>query len=405
MKALTFNVTVPRWLVLKALGRIRPSLHYRGALAAVKMAEIPEPTLKKPDWVKVQTILTGFCASDLNLIFLHDSPSASPFTSFPCVLGHETCGRVVEKGPEVKGLEVGDLVTAAPALSCVPRGLDPVCPACAAGMFAACENYALGDLAPGMFLGICRDVGGGFAPFFTAHNSQLFKLPENLAPEVGVMIEPFSVALQAVMNNRPQKGEKVLVIGGGVIGGLIVRALRALDIEAEITVSDPSPFAAEICRAAGADHLIQDGDLPAGTVRLTGAKRYKPLLGPDFVMGGFQRVYDTVGSSKTLNAGLRCLAARGVLSQVGIGGDVKLDLTPLWLKMQTIKGVFGAGVQDFRGRPLHLFDIALELLAEGKLDLSGMVTHKFPLEKFDEMILINMAKSRHRAIKTAVTFN
>ena len=208
MKALTFKVAVPRWLVLKTLGWLRPSLNYRGRLASVKLEEIAEPQLIKPDWVKVQTIMTGFCASDLNLIFLHDSPTASPFTSFPCVLGHESCGRVVEIGPEVRDLKVGDFVILSPALSCRQRGIDPVCPACASGMFAACENYAHGNLSPGMFSGICRDAGGGFAPYFTAHQSQLFKAPQGLLPDIAVIIEPFSAALQAVMNNPPQAGKR-----------------------------------------------------------------------------------------------------------------------------------------------------------------------------------------------------
>lgn len=82
------------------------------------------------------------------------------------------------------------------------------------------------------------------------------------------------------------------------------------------------------------------------TVKLTGAQRHKPVMGPDMLTGGFARIYDTVGTSATLNTALHCLETGGTLSQVGIGHDVKLDLTPLWLKLQTLKGVYGCGVAE-----------------------------------------------------------
>jgi (R,R)-butanediol dehydrogenase/meso-butanediol dehydrogenase/diacetyl reductase len=405
MHALQFSVTVPQWLALKTLGRLCPGLFTRGPLATLRLVEVAEPMLPGPAWVRIQTKCTGICASDLNLIFLRDSPSASPFTSFPCVMGHEVCGRVAEIGPAVHGVAEGDMVAVAPALSCEPRGIQPLCKPCAAGMVAACENTAEGLLAPGMFTGICRDTGGGFAPSFVAHESQLFRLPSGLAPEAGALVEPLSVALQAVLNNRPEDGDPVLVIGGGVIGGLIVRTLRALGSCGTIAVSDPSNFAAEQCRRAGADEIIADGDLFGHTARLTGARIYKPMMGPPMLMGGFGRVYDTVATSATLNTALRCLAAQGVLSLVGIGHAVTLDTTPLWLKMQTLKGVYGCSWHTFEGRRRHMFDIALDLVAAGRLDLTGLVTHTFVLEDFEAALRVNLAKDRHRAVKTVFAFD
>ena len=404
MEALRFSVNVPQWLALKVLGRANKRLFYSGPLATVKLEDIPEPGLPGPDWVKVKTLRCGFCASDLNLLFLKDSPTASPFTSFPCVMGHEICGEVVETGPDADGPAVGDLAAVAPGLTCVPRGIDPVCPACASGMLSACENYARGRLAPGMFNGICRDTGGGFGQYLVAHKSQIFKLPQGMSPETGALIEPMTVGLQAVVNNLPRSGEKVLVIGGGVIGSLIVQAIRGLDIDCGITVADPSPFAADLSRRAGADQIIGDRDLLGGTVRQTGAVRYKPMMGQDILMGGFARIYDTVGSTATLNTSLRCLAAQGVVSVVGIGHDVKLDLTPLWLKMQTIKGVYGCSFMDYQGERRHMFEVAIDLAHQGRVSLEEMVTHRFALDDFEKMIETNLNKGRHQAVKTVVSF-
>jgi threonine dehydrogenase-like Zn-dependent dehydrogenase len=101
------------------------------------------------------------------------------------------------------------------------------------------------------------------------------------------------------------------------------------------------------------------------------------MLGDPVLMGGFNRIYDSVGNSSTLNLGMRILAAFGTLSVVVIGKEVKLDLTPLWLKLQTLKGVYG----------------------------HGMVTHTFRLEDYLEMIDVNMNKGKHNAIKTLVSFS
>ncbi|TFG38230.1 MAG: alcohol dehydrogenase, partial [Syntrophobacterales bacterium] len=397
-------VSVPQWVALKALGLLNKKFFYKGPLATARLLEIPEPALPSQEWVKIKTFLCGFCASDLNLMLLRDSPTASPFTSFPCTMGHEICGEIVEAGSDITGLKVGDVVTIFPQLSCAARGIDPVCRACGDGRVGNCENFAEGNLPPGMFTGICQDVGGGFGEYFVAHQSQIFKIPGGMSYEEGALIEPFCVGLQAVTDNMPQKGDQVLVIGGGVIGTMIVKTIRALDIDCRITVSEPSAFQAELIMKAGADEVITDGDLLSHTVEITGARRYKPMIGTDILMGGFNRIFDVVGSSNTINTATRCLAIEGILSVVGIGHDVKLDLTPLWLKLQTIRGVFACGYTSAYGEEKHIFQVAIDLVKEGKVDIKDMATHKFRIDEFDKMIETNLDKTKNRAVKTMVSF-
>ena len=164
MKALRFSVSVPQFLTLKVLGALFPQLHYRGPLATVRLDQIPEPSLPSPEWVKIRTLLCGFCGSDQSLIFLRDSPTASPFTSFPCVLGHELCGEIVETGSGVKNFRVGELVTVAPHLNCVTRGIDPPCRSCRMGKPAVCENMAEGGPRPGDVPGDLPGGRGRFCP-------------------------------------------------------------------------------------------------------------------------------------------------------------------------------------------------------------------------------------------------
>ena len=133
MKALVFNLSIPRVIGLKLMGPLLPRLYYRSPLALVGLADVPEPRLPSPEWVKIRTRMCGFCGSDLNLIFMRDSLMASPFTSFPAIIGHELCGEVVETGSDVHTCTTGDLVTVAPMLGCYVRGITPECRACKAG--------------------------------------------------------------------------------------------------------------------------------------------------------------------------------------------------------------------------------------------------------------------------------
>jgi len=404
MKALQFSVTVPQFAVLSVLGRVSRRFYYQGPLATIRLVDVPEPALPSPDWVKIKTLMCGLCGSDVSLIFLKDSPTATPFTSFPCTIGHEFCGQVVEVGQNVEGIKAGELVTVAPHLGCVTRGIGPECRACSMGRPANCENFAEGNISPGLFVGICRDIGGGFAPYLVAHQSQIFKLPQGVSPKEGAMIEPLAVTLQAVLDNMPGSDDLVLIIGGGVIGNLIVQSIRALGIDCPITVAEPSRFHAELVSQAGANHLITDGAILHHTVRITGAKAYKPLLGPEILMGGFTRIFDTVASTQTLNADMRVLRTGGVLSVVGIGKEVKIDLTPLWLKLQTMKGVYCFGYTDVRGKREHAFEIALDFVRQKKVSLEPMVTHTFPLVDYRDMIEVNLHKGKYKAVKTVVSF-
>ncbi len=405
MKALQFSVNTPKFIAAKALKPFFGNqIFFKGPVKTTEVVEIPEPTLPTPEWVKIKTRYCGFCGSDLNLMLLHDSPTASPFTSFPCIAGHEIVGEVIEKGASTDGFGIGDMVAVNPGLGCEARGLAPLCHSCASGRPSNCENLARGDLMPGMFIGIHRTLNGGFAPFLVAHRSQLFKIPEGLCLEAAAMTEPVAVALQTVFDNMPQPGDHTLVIGAGVIGNLVIQSIKALCPEARISVIEPATHAADLAMKLGADEIIPIKQVFAQSSAITAAEAYKPMLGDPVLMGGFNRIYDTVGNSPTLNMGMRILAAFGTLSVVGIGKEVKLDLTPMWLKLQTIKGVYGYGWVTCDGKRRHVFDIALEFMLAGRITTDGLVTHTFNLEDYMEMIDVNMNKGKHKAIKTLVSF-
>ncbi len=405
MLALQYNVTLPQAAALKTMGAFNHRLYYRGPLATVRLTEVPEPRLPTPQWVKIKTRCCGFCASDASMIFLQESPVASPFTSLPSILGHEVAGEVVETGSEVSTAAVGDRVTVAPHLGCRAREIRPVCPACGAGRPANCANAARGRLAPGIFNFLSSDVGGGFAPRCLAHESQLFRLPDALTDEEGALIEPLAVALQAVLDNLPQDGENTLIIGGGVIGSLVLQSLRALNIEAPITVIEPSATTAENLRQLGADHIISGKDVIPQAAAITGGTCYTPLIGESLLTGGFARIFDTIGATRTVKTALRCLAFGGTLQLIGIKPRVVFDPTLLYLKHQRLGATFAYGYNTVEGRREHTFETAIRLAAEGRVKLRQMVTHIFPLQQYRDMIAINRDKARYDAMKTMLCWN
>jgi threonine dehydrogenase-like Zn-dependent dehydrogenase len=402
MKALTFNVTVPNYLVLQMLGRVSRRFFYQGRFATVKLADVPEPALPNQDWVKVKVKYCGFCGSDLNLIQVKDSPMASPFTSFPCIFGHEVYGQVWEAGRSA-GFGKGERVTINPGLTCAPRGIFRECPSCAKGRINSCENYAEGGIAPGMFTGICRDVGGGFAEYLVVHKSQLFRVPAGVSDESAVLTEPLAVGVQAVLDNRPKDSDKVLVIGGGVIGAMIVKAIRGLGIGCTITVVEPSGFNGGYVQKSGADQVVPGGIIEAAE-RIAGARAYQPMIGERIVQGGFDKVFDTVGHSETIQKALIVTAGGGTMSLVGIGNRIAFDPTPLWLKLLTVKGCYGYGYNETENGWKHAFDIALDLMQAKKVVVEDMLTHAFAIDDFRKMIEVNLHKSKNRAIKTAIGF-
>jgi (R,R)-butanediol dehydrogenase / meso-butanediol dehydrogenase / diacetyl reductase len=254
-----------------------------------------------------------------------------------------------------------------------------------------------------MFIGICKDINGAFAEYVVAHQSQICRVPAGVSPESATLAEPLAVGLQAVLDNMPADSDRIMVIGGGVIGAMVVKSIRALGGNCDITVVEPSPFAANYAKKSGADRTVTGGIIDAA-VDIAGGRAYQPALGEPIVMGGFNRIYDTVGRRDTLNRSLRALAANGTLSVLGIGKEVKLDLTPLWLKLQTIRGCYGYRYNDVPGGRKQAFEIALEMMDQKKVRVDDMLTHTFPIERFREMINLNLHKDAGHAIKTAVRF-
>ena len=410
MRAITFAAPIPRYLATLAAGKVNDRL-FIGSHACTRFQSIAPPELPAASWVRIRTRLGGICGSDLSLVTLTTTPSLSPFSSHPFVIGHESVGDIVETGSSVSGFGVGQRVVVNPLLCCEPREVRPVCDACATGQHQRCTHFTDGILPPGLLIGTTRGVGGSWGEEFVAHAGQLLAVPEQMSDAEAVLIEPLACSLHAVRSNMPRSGERTLVIGAGSIGLLTVAALHALAPDAEIAVLARHEFQGDHALMLGATRVIAArGDYAELLARAAGARLLKPIIGERIAVSGFDRVYVCIGSSRGVQDALRFTRNGGSVMLLGNAGSLSgVDWSPLWFKELTLGGVLCYGTHQRHnhqhgGAPIHAFREASEMIANGRAPIAALLTHRFPLSDYRRAITVALDKGTARSVKVAFDF-
>ena len=408
MQALQFSDNIPRYVLSKVVGRGYRKVFWSD-LACLQLRDVPPPRLPTPEWVRVKTRYGGICGSDLGTILLHTSTATTPFVSFPFTLGHENVGTIEEIGSAVEGFAVGQRVVVDPILGCEVRGFRDLCPACARGDRNLCLRFREGTIAPGMLTGFCRDTGGSWSPNFVAHRSQLVPVPDSVSDENALMAEPFAGALHAVLRNRPEDDQTVLILGAGVLGLCTIAAIRAIGSRARIIVAARHPLQREMAARYGADVILRETrgvDLYRAVARETGGDVHKPVIGKHVVRGGADLVFDCVGSDETLDDGLRLTGPGGRLVLVGLAAVPSgVDWSTIWMKEITVRGTYCYAIEEINGERISTMALTVRLMAEGKLDLAPLVTHRFRLEDYREALDTVTRKGRSGVIKAVFAFD
>jgi len=378
-------------------------LFWRGAyfcaLAPLQVSNVPRRQLAggSGNMVRVRNRLAGICGSDLHLIFLDGdlriAPAALPAHSYSYP-GHEVVGEVVEIGDRVQNLRVGDRVVLQSGPNCLSAGVQPPCNACATGNYNLCEQGHL----PGL-----EQVGGGWSEEMLIHEQQLFRIPPQMEDEQAVLLEPTAVALHAVLRRVPRANEKVLIVGAGTIGLLTLQVVRALAPGAEVSVMARHGFQVEQATRLGAAHIFYGRDSYESIEKVTGGKLYTGMLGNKMLLGGYDVIYDTVGTRHTVHDTLRWARARGTVVVVGVSlYRMKLDLSPIWHQEVSLIGTMGHGTEIWplgtdQTRPT--FAIAADLITGGRVHPEKLITHRFALSNYRQALLTAADKKSSRAIK------
>jgi threonine dehydrogenase-like Zn-dependent dehydrogenase len=303
-------------------------------------AAIPEAG---PGDVLIKVSRTGICGTDL-AFFREGAPEAG------AILGHEFAGTVVAAGSEVRGVAAGDRVVANPMIDLLGLGR-------LAGSFA--EYLRLPAAGPGR---------------------NIFTLPASISDETGALIEPFAVGLHAVSRARAKAGDRIVIYGAGPIGLCVLAALRSRGLE-RILVVDPSDKRRSIALAMGAQaaHDPKTASAPAFVAGHFGAEDL-PYTAQPVALADI--AFDCAGVARSLDDAAHSLAERGRL--VIVADPHETPFPHLRLVMLRQLEVLGALAYDDE------FAEAIALLASGTVDLSPLVTHRFPLARLAEAFAVQM---------------
>lgn len=410
MQGLLYGVRPERWTPPDDTNNLLVGL----SRTPMVLKDLDRPALYRDDWAVAKTRLTGICGSDAKMVFMdfgddYGDSALNGYFTFPTVFGHEVVADVVEVGPAVSTVEVGQRVVLNPWLSCGPRGIDPPCGSCQAGDYSLCWNFTRGPIAPGIHTGTSKDAPGGFAEYLPAHETMLIPVPDGVSDEVAVLADPFAVSLHSVTRHPPPPGGKVLVYGGGALGTTATAIIRALYPDVEVMVVARWPAQAALAKKLGAtvvdpfpvEQLIEVAAAWSGGV----LQRHEGTTGlPMAHPGGFDVVYDTVGTAQTAEVGVRLLKARGTMVKSGVHAPERWEWSPLYFKEISWVGSNAFGMEEVDGIRMHGIAHYLRLADEGRVDLTGMLTHVLRLEQWREAFTLLATQEQSGAIKVAFDF-
>jgi len=206
--------------------------------------EIPEPG---PGWVQVYNTAAGICGSDLHYL-LGYTRSFIPDKNLPAILGHENASVVMKVGEGVTSVKPGDRVAVEPLHGCMQFGGS--CPMCRIGKYHLCQGGLTHVGIP-----IVRMLPGGYGEYSIAHESRLFKIPDNVTFEEAAQLDILAVGVHAVKLVHPGMGESAVVYGCGIIGLDMIQCLRVEGVTDIIAIAKYE-FQAERAKKLGATETI-----------------------------------------------------------------------------------------------------------------------------------------------------
>lgn len=320
-----------------------------------------------PGEVEVAVEVGGICGSDLH--YFNHGGFGTVRLREPMILGHEVAGRIAALGQGVEGLAVGDRVAVSPSRPC------GACEYCLAGLPNQCLNMRFyGSAMP------FPHIQGAFRQRLVASASQCHKVAEGVSPHEAALSEPFAVTLHAVARAGSLLDRRVLVSGCGPIGTLAIIAARAHGAR-EIVATDVADRALDFAAKIGADRTINVAREPEALAAYSTGK------------GSFDVQFEASGNERAVRAGLDVLRPRGVLVQLGLGGDIAIPQNLVVAKEIELRGTF---------RFHSEFALAVDLINRRRVDLRPLLTGTYPVEQ--AVTAFEAAGDRSRSMKVQLTF-
>jgi L-idonate 5-dehydrogenase len=333
----------------------------------LRVEQVPTPELG-PDQLQVRVRCGGICGSDLH--YYRHGGFGTVRIQEPMVLGHEVAGVIEAVGSTVNAFAAGDRIAVSPSRPC---GL---CRFCQQGL----QNHCLDMRYYGSAMRNPH-VQGAFRQQLVVETHQAHRLADGVSDGEGSMAEPLSVALHAVRRAGPLLGKRVIVTGCGPIGALVVIAARRAGAT-EIVATDVMPHPLRKVLQVGADEAINMAEQPGALDRYTVDKGY------------FDVLFEASGNERALTGAFNALRPRGIIVQLGLGGEMNLPINTIVAKEFDLRGAF---------RFHEEFAVAVELLNKGLVDVKPLISAT--LSYRDSARAFALAGDRTQAMKVLLSFD
>lgn len=332
----------------------------------LRVEEAPAPPLAPHD-IRVRIGFGGICGSDLHY-YRHGGFGVVRLRE-PMILGHEVAGVVEAVGTETRRVKVGDRIAVNPSVPCNH------CRYCLEGLQNQCLDMRFYGSAMRF-----PHVQGAFREALVCRESQGYPIADRTTLQEAAMAEPLAVALHATRRAGSLMGKRVLVSGSGPIGALTAIAARRGGA-AEIVVTDIADGALSFASRVGADRVINVAQNPEALAAFAADKGY------------FDALFEASGAEAALRSGIDVVRPRGVIVQLGLGGDMTIPINFITAKELEIRGTF---------RFHEEFALAVEFIDKGLIDVKPLITATKPIEKARDAF--ELAGDRSQSMKVQIAF-
>jgi L-idonate 5-dehydrogenase len=318
-----------------------------------------------PGQLRLRLATGGICGSDLH--YYHHGGFGAVRLREPMILGHEVSAYVED--PADTSFHQGQLVAVSPSRPCGS------CRFCLEGLPNQCLNMRFyGSAMP------FPHIQGAFRETLVADAAQCVDAT-GLTQGEAAMAEPLAVTLHATGRAGGMLGKRVLVTGCGPIGALSILAARRAGA-AEIVATDLSDFTLGLARQVGADRVINTGEDPGALAAYASDKGY------------FDVLYECTGVAAALAGGIAALRPRGVILQLGLGGDMSLPMMAITAKELDLRGSFRFHAE---------FAVGVGLMQKRLIDVRPLITHTVALDRAE--MAFRLASDRTQAMKAQIVFS
>jgi L-iditol 2-dehydrogenase len=333
----------------------------------IEIREVPRPKAGAGE-VLLRVKRIGVCGSDI-----HVWHGLHPYTSYPVVQGHEVSGTIEELGPgaaaSAPGMKLGVLATFMPQITCGS------CYPCRNGSYNICDSLrVMGFQAP-----------GAAQDYFPVAADKIVLLPAGFSTEVGAMIEPMAVAVHALRRGGGAAGKKVVVVGAGPIGNLVVQVAKAQGAR-QVIVMDKSAFRLRLALECGADFTV---DATSEALSDAIAKHF----GPDKA----DLILECIGAEPTMTQAVLSARKGSTVVVVGVFGKKPVvDLGLVQDREISLVGTLMYRAEDYRD--------AVALASSGKMALDRLVTDRYEFEDYAEAYRY-IEKAGDKAMKVMIALD